>query len=150
MQVFFDFFLTPSLRLGYLYKNKCFAKCRESKSDLTVGPQPLQKERSPGISPGSVWFRVPKVAPGITRRLRWWGNLGRIYGADYNVVCYGETFRGASSDGANQKLTQKNALRRRTQASLRKEAAVIGGGPFPVLVLFRQRQFIGARNRYYL
>jgi hypothetical protein len=32
----------------------------------------LQKERSPGIYPGFVWFRVPKVAPGKTRHLRWW------------------------------------------------------------------------------
>jgi len=32
-----------------------------------------QKERSPGISPGSVWFRVPREAPGMARRLRWWG-----------------------------------------------------------------------------
>ncbi len=34
----------------------------------------LQKERSPGVNPGFVWFRVPRVAPGITRRHRGWGH----------------------------------------------------------------------------
>ena len=48
----------------------------EERSDLD-GASPsqersCQKERSPDIGPGLVWFRVPKTASGTNRHLRWW------------------------------------------------------------------------------
>jgi hypothetical protein len=58
----------------------------------------LQKDRSPGFRPGFVWFRVPKVAPGSTRYLRWWDNLGGHYGDTNGVVCYGELCRRSIGD----------------------------------------------------
>ncbi len=87
----------------------------------------LQKERSPGVIPGFVWFRVPKVAPGIARRLRWWVNLGRTNGVTNSVVYCGESGRRMSNNSAAQKLAQKRSLRGRPMLQLRQEPPEVRG-----------------------
>ncbi len=87
----------------------------------------LQKERSPGSLPGFVWFRVPKVAPGIARRLRWWVNLGRTNGVTNSVVYCGESDRRTCNNGAAQELAQKRSLRGRPTLQLRQQPPEIRG-----------------------
>jgi len=93
-----------------------------------LSPAPLQKERSPGFRPGSVWFRVPKAALARTRRPRWWVGLGRSYGVRHYVVYYGELVGRASEQRSMQKLAQKSALRRRAMAQVRQDPAEVLGG----------------------
>jgi hypothetical protein len=78
-----------------------------------AAPRKAQKERSPGVSPGFVWFRVPKEAPGITRRPRWWGS-----------------YEGPAGSGTTRLATGNSVCAPLTRArfkSLRRKARCEGG-----------------------
>jgi hypothetical protein len=67
------------------------------------------------------------MAPGITRRLRWWVISGRTDGVRYSVVCYGELFCWSGSERATQKPAQDGALRMRPQAQVSEKATDFTG-----------------------
>jgi hypothetical protein len=84
-----------------------------------------RKSEARDICPGSVWFRVPKVAPGFFTPPPVVGCLGRTYGVGNSVVYYGESIRLTVGDCATQKLAQKNALRWRPVLQIAKDAPKI-------------------------